>query len=86
MEPLGFCYDDETEALPRTEGEAQDAEIQEDVGASSLHRNLQLGLRVEFRVTHRPLSSSFLGLRYRIPNMNHEKELLRGLWVRVPRV
>ena len=31
--------------------------------------------------THRPLSSSFLGLPYRILNMNHKKELLRGLWV-----
>ena len=31
--------------------------------------------------THRPLSSSFLGLPYRILNMNHEKELVRGLWV-----
>ena len=32
-------------------------------------------------VTHRPLSSSFLGLPYRILNTNHTKELLRGLWV-----
>ena len=31
--------------------------------------------------THRPLSSSFLGLPYRILKMNHRKELLRGLWV-----
>ena len=31
--------------------------------------------------THRPLSSSFLGLPYRIPNINHKGELLRGLWV-----
>ena len=31
--------------------------------------------------THRPLSSSFLGLPYRILNMIHKKELLRGLWV-----
>ena len=31
--------------------------------------------------SHRPLSSSFLGLPYRILNMNHKKELLRGLWV-----
>ena len=31
--------------------------------------------------THRPLSSSFLGLPYRILNINHKKELLRGLWV-----
>ena len=29
----------------------------------------------------RPLSSSFLGLPYRIRNMNPKKELLRGLWV-----
>ena len=31
--------------------------------------------------THRPLSSSFLGLPYRVLNINHKKELLRGLWV-----
>ena len=31
--------------------------------------------------THRPLSSSFLGLPYRIQNKSHKKELLRGLWV-----
>ena len=30
--------------------------------------------------THRPLSSSFLGLPIRILNGNHKKELLRGLW------
>ena len=28
-----------------------------------------------------PLSGSFLGLPYRILNINHKKELLRGLWV-----
>ena len=33
------------------------------------------------RSTHRPQSSSFLGLPYRILNMNPKKELLRGLWV-----
>ena len=33
--------------------------------------------------THRPLSSSFLGLPYRILNISHKKELLRGLWVGV---
>ena len=31
--------------------------------------------------THRPQSSSFLGLPYRILNMNPTKELLWGLWV-----
>ena len=31
--------------------------------------------------THRLLSSSFLGLPYRILNVNHKKELLRSLWV-----
>ena len=30
--------------------------------------------------THRPLSSSFLGLPYRLLNINHKKEILRGLW------
>ena len=32
-------------------------------------------------VTHRPLSSSFLGLAYRILDIKHKQELLRGLWV-----
>ena len=32
--------------------------------------------------THRSLNRSFLGLPYRILNINHKKELLRGLWVR----
>ena len=31
--------------------------------------------------TRRPLSSSFLGLPYRILKINHKKELLRSLWV-----
>ena len=31
--------------------------------------------------THRPQSSSFLALLYRILNMNPKKELLWGLWV-----
>ena len=31
--------------------------------------------------THRPQSSSFWGLLYRILNMNPKKELLWGLWV-----
>ena len=30
---------------------------------------------------HRPLSSFFWGLPYTILNLNHKKELLRGLWV-----
>ena len=30
--------------------------------------------------THRPLSSSFLGLPYGILSINPRKELLRGLW------
>ena len=33
------------------------------------------------RITHRPLSSSFLGLPYRILNISCKKELLRGLWL-----
>ena len=31
--------------------------------------------------THRLLSSSLLGLPYRILNTNHKQELLRSLWV-----
>ena len=34
--------------------------------------------------THRPLSSSFLGVPDRILNINHKKEQLRGLWVSGP--
>ena len=38
-------------------------------------------------VTHRPQSSSFLGVPYRILNMNPQKELLWGPWVTmIPRV
>ena len=33
--------------------------------------------------THGLLSGSFLGLPYRILNMNPKKELLRSLWLRV---
>ena len=33
------------------------------------------------KATHRPQSSSFWGLPYRILNMNPQKELLWGLWV-----
>ena len=37
---------------------------------------------LSFRETaHRPLSSSFLGLPYRIRSINHKKELLKGPWV-----
>ena len=32
--------------------------------------------------TLRPLSSSFWGLPYRILNINHKQELLRGVWVK----
>ena len=38
-------------------------------------------MRRQFGLTHRPLSSSLLGLPYRIQNINHKKERLRGLWV-----
>ena len=41
-----------------------------------LQVNCKLGM-----ITHRLISSSFLGLPYRILNMNHKKELLRSLWV-----
>ena len=34
-------------------------------------------------LTHRLLSSSFVGLPYRILNMNHKKALLRSSWVGV---
>ena len=36
------------------------------------------------RYTHRLLSSSFLGLLYRILKTNHKKELLWSLWVPKP--
>ena len=38
-------------------------------------------LKAKGELTQGPLSSSFLGLPYRILNVNHKKELLRGLWV-----
>ena len=37
---------------------------------------------VRLPATHRPHSGSFLGLPYRILNMNPKKELLWGLWVK----
>ena len=37
--------------------------------------------RPEILTTHRPLSSSFLWLLFRILQGNPKKELLRGLWV-----
>ena len=37
-------------------------------------------------ITHRLLSSSFLGLPCRILNRSHKKELLRSLWVKLSRV
>ena len=39
-----------------------------------------------FPTTHRPLSSSFLGLSYRILNIYHKKELLWSLWVNALRI
>ena len=45
--------------------------------ASALSFNMEYFLNC----THRPLSSSFLGLPYRILNISHQKELLGGLWV-----
>ena len=33
-----------------------------------------------FRATHRSLSSSFLGLRYRILNINHKKNYFLGAY------
>ena len=47
-----------------------------------MFRGLEFGIaHVAQRITHRPLSSSSLGLLYRVLNINHKKELLRGLWV-----
>ena len=40
-----------------------------------------LELHNSIRYTHRLLSSSLLGLPYRILNINHTKELFRSLWV-----
>ena len=39
------------------------------------------GMAQTLNSTHTPLSSSVLGLPYRILNISHKKELLRGLWV-----
>ena len=44
---------------------------------------LSIGLRgLCFGVTHRLLSSSVLGLPYRVLNTNAKKKLLGSLWVR----
>ena len=43
-----------------------------------------LRLRSEFQDTHRPLSSSFLGLPCMILKISHKQELVRCLWVRSP--
>ena len=51
---------------------------------TSKEKTAQVGFRVwglGFTHSHRPLSSSFLGLPHRILNINHKEELLRGLWV-----
>ena len=48
-----------------------------DKTAAVRHRHIDLVPEIP----HRPLSSSFLGLPYRILNINHKKELLRGPWV-----
>ena len=48
------------------------------IAEHGIHVPLPMGARM---ITQRPLSSSFLGLPCRILNLNHKKELLRGLWV-----
>ena len=56
------------------------------VGLSIMKKDVKLyptrtpGFFACYWVTHRPLSSSFLGLPYRILDISHKKELLRGLW------
>ena len=40
-----------------------------------------IGCRDSLTPTHRPVSSSFLGLPCRILNIYHKKQLLKGLWV-----
>ena len=47
-------------------------------GLSFRIRALKHGVVQLFVLTHRPLSSSFLGLPYRILNINHKKELFGG--------
>ena len=51
------------------------------LGAETCIPNPELQARTLHSFPHRPLSSSFLGLPYRILNITHKKELLRGLWV-----
>ena len=50
-------------------------------GADGAHVQCDGGAQGKKGTTHRLLSSSFLGLPYRILNMNHTKELLKSLWV-----
>ena len=47
-------------------------------------RTFRIPVGLTKRSTYRPLSGSFLGLPYRILNISHKKELLRGLWVALP--
>ena len=52
------------------------AQSYQDIFSEMCSRDFSVGC-----YTHRPLSSSFWGLLYRILNISHKKELLRGLWV-----
>ena len=45
------------------------------------HPKAHLPVRTPWIPTPRLLSSSFLGVPYRILSMNHKKELLRSLWI-----
>ena len=51
-------------------------------GLTVSRETLWRGTSLKGGVTHRLLSSSFLGLPYRVLYMNHKKHLLRGLWVK----
>ena len=70
------------ETVGRVEGIAVKACGHEDTDLAKSHDSTSDDLHLTASLsTHRPLSSSFLGLPYRILNINHEKELLRGLWL-----
>ena len=52
-------------------------------GGSTSCTSSDSGEIINISTTHRPLSSSLLGLPYRILDINHKTELLRGIWVAV---
>ena len=66
---LAGTFQSDNQKLQGSKGPRSSGTLVKD--ASNLARNLG-----QYMVTHRSLSSSFLGLPYRNLNINHKKELL----------